>query len=221
MGGELVICEGEFKALSLCEAGIPAVAIGGVSAAMPGGELLPDLKKLFSKFPAIETVYFLGDADTALNFEFSREAVKLAGELPPVKLPRIPIGGPNGIDDCREAFAGGFLEFWEEIKAGAIEVSGETDLSTIAAELIVPQLEAIGKLGDWKKRYKEKILELAGQLDSIALDEVAHAAKKHLGISIGAFKEGRRGRQSCSHGFRLCRLRFTSMGPVISAETKI
>ena len=54
------------------------MAIGGVSSAMPGGEILPDLKKLFSKFPSIERVYFQGDADTTLNFEFSREAVKLA-----------------------------------------------------------------------------------------------------------------------------------------------
>ena len=89
-GKELVVCEGEFKALALCEAGVPAVAIGGISSAMPGGELLPDLKKLLSKFPSIETVYFLGDADTALNFEFSREAVKLAGALPEGVALRLP-----------------------------------------------------------------------------------------------------------------------------------
>ena len=87
------------------------MAIGGISCAMPGRRLMPDLRKLFSKFPAIERVYFLGDADTALNFEFSREAVKLARALPDgveLRLPRIPFGGPNGIDDCREEFGGEF-----------------------------------------------------------------------------------------------------------------
>ena len=138
---ELVVCEGEFKGLSLCEAGIPAVAVGGVSSAMTGGKLIADLEKLLSKFPAIRTVYFLGDADTALNFEFSREAVKLARALPEgvsLRLPRIPIGGPNGIDDCREEFGGEFLEFWKGIKTEAIEVEAKSEASTIAAELIVP-----------------------------------------------------------------------------------
>lgn len=45
------------------------------------GPVTADLKKLLSKF-SIETVYFLGDADTSLNFEFSLEAVKLARALP-------------------------------------------------------------------------------------------------------------------------------------------
>ena len=55
------------------------MAVGGISSTVPGGELLPDLRKTLSNWQAIKTVYFLGDADTALNPEFSREAVKLAG----------------------------------------------------------------------------------------------------------------------------------------------
>jgi hypothetical protein len=49
-GPELVICEGEFKSLALAEAGVRAVAIGGISSAMPEGELLPDLSKILRKF---------------------------------------------------------------------------------------------------------------------------------------------------------------------------
>ena len=81
-GGELVLCEGEFKALSLCEAGVRAVAVRGISSAMPGGKMLPDLKQLLTKFPSIKVLYFLGDADTALNFNFSLEAIKLVRALP-------------------------------------------------------------------------------------------------------------------------------------------
>ena len=120
--------------------GVAAVADGGVSSALPGGELLLDMKKLLSKFLAIWDGLFFGDADTALNFEFSREAVKLAGALPGgvcSSLPRIPFGGPNGIDDCREEFGGEFQAFWEGIKVEAVEVGVEMDMSTLAAELLV------------------------------------------------------------------------------------
>jgi Domain of unknown function (DUF3854) len=189
---ELVICEGEFKALSLCEAGIRAVAVGGVSSAMSGGRLIADLEKLLPKFPAIRTVYFLGDGDTALNFEFSREAVKLARALPDgveLRLPRIPIGGRNGIDDCREEFGGEFQAFWEGIQAEAVEVGVEMDMSTLAAELLVRELPAIGKAADGKKKCQGKIVKLAGRLGPLALDEVAQAVKEHLGIGVGPFKE--------------------------------
>jgi hypothetical protein len=187
-GTELVICEGEFKALALSEAGVAAVAIGGISSAVP---VIPDLKKLLSKF-SIETVYFLGDADTALNFEFSREAVKLARALPAgvaLRLPRIPFGGLNGIDNCREAFGGEFPKFWEAIEAGAVKVSVESDASAIAAELLIRELAAIAKQADWHKKYQEKIFKLAGRLGPLALDQVTEAVKEHLKIKVGVFKE--------------------------------
>jgi len=79
-GHELVVVEGEFKAMALCEAGIRAVGIGGISCAMSGGELLPGLRKILNRHHP-HTVFFLGDSDTALNFDFAREAVKLAGAL--------------------------------------------------------------------------------------------------------------------------------------------
>ena len=51
---------------------------------------------------------------------------------------------PNGIDDCREALNGGFLAFWEGIKAEAVEVPVEDGAETIATELLIPQLHASG-----------------------------------------------------------------------------
>ena len=62
-GRELVVIEGEFKAMSLCEAGIRAVGIGGVQSAMTDGKLIPDLARVLRNMhPTI--VYFLGDTDT-------------------------------------------------------------------------------------------------------------------------------------------------------------
>ena len=73
-------------------------------------------------------IYFLGDTDTALLFEFSREAVKLAKALPDgckVRVPRIPLSMPKGIDDVREELGEEFVDFWQKIIANAIEVTSK------------------------------------------------------------------------------------------------
>ena len=64
---------------------LPAKHSGGrpgrILTGLPGGKMLPALEELL-RLHKFETVYFLGDNDTCLNFEFSREAVKLAKALP-------------------------------------------------------------------------------------------------------------------------------------------
>ena len=77
----LIACEGEFKALPLCEAGVCAVAFGGINSAMPNGKLLPQFESLLRERSCIKRVFFLGDADTAFLYPFSHEAVKLAKAL--------------------------------------------------------------------------------------------------------------------------------------------
>ena len=77
---DLVVCEGEFKSLSLCESGVRAVAIGGINSGVPHGELLPSLAKLVKKMP-FKRIFFLGDGDTAFRFAFVLEAIKLARVL--------------------------------------------------------------------------------------------------------------------------------------------
>jgi hypothetical protein len=119
-GPELTIVEGEFKALALCESSIRAIGIGGISSAMRNDRLIPDLKTLIDKYKP-RTVYFLGDSDTAFNFWFAYEATKLAKALPEyctLKLPRIPITHPKGIDDVKEylgEIGEDFMDFWKEI----------------------------------------------------------------------------------------------------------
>jgi hypothetical protein len=81
MTNELVLCEGELKTLSLCEAGIPAMGLGGICGAMPNGELLSDLRKILEK-RSIKRLLFVGDADTSFNPQFTREAAKIARALP-------------------------------------------------------------------------------------------------------------------------------------------
>jgi hypothetical protein len=189
-GKQLVITEGEFKGVCLCEAGIRAVAIGGISSAMSQGKFIPALEKLLSKWPP-ETVYFLGDADTALIFAFSFEAVKLAKVLPnncSLRLPRIPFNMPNGIDDCRESLGNKFPAFWEKIKTDAIEVDQRLPAGALATKLATRELPAIAKSANNEIQIR-KLSELASYLDPISLESLAKAASKILNLPIAAFRK--------------------------------
>jgi hypothetical protein len=98
------------KALALAEAGICAVGIGGINSAMPNGRLLPALKEILKR-DGPKMVYFLGDTDTAINFFFSVEAVKLAKALPQgceLRLSRIPLDSPKASMTCAKLLAMAF-----------------------------------------------------------------------------------------------------------------
>ena len=190
-GKELVIVEGEFKAMSLCEAGIRVVGIGGITSAMKDGELIADLDRILRKYP-IEKVLFLGDSDTALNFDFSREACKLARKLPEaciLRLPRIPLSAPGkGIDDIREFLGDGFLDFWLDSVEKAVAVSSKTNPSALCVKLLLPELPTI-KSSPRRDDYEAQVISLAGWLESVPLDKLASALKEHLGIGISALKQ--------------------------------
>lgn len=185
---ELVVCEGEFKALALCEAGVRAVAIGGITCALAGGKLLPALERLLKRY-AIKTIYFLGDADTALNFDFAREAVKLARAVNAhVLLPRISWNLPKGIDDCREFYhfgdpPGDFLQFWHAIKTKAIEVDTKREASSLALELAGSALAHLGE------DEKQRVVELAVYLDVLDQDTLARAMHDKFGTSLTRFRQ--------------------------------
>jgi hypothetical protein len=72
-GKTLVVVEGEFKAGALHEAGVKAVGIGG-SSAMANGQFIR--RRSLAKRPP-ETLYFVGDNDTALVPERSSASCSL------------------------------------------------------------------------------------------------------------------------------------------------
>lgn len=111
----LVMTEGEFKGLSLAEAGFAAVGLCGISGAMRNvnGEarLHDELVKVL-EFHKPARVLFLGDSDAVLNSDFAREASKLRKILfeskrfsfvQELRVAVCPLGGPKGADDVREA----------------------------------------------------------------------------------------------------------------------
>ena len=174
----------------LAEAGIPAVGIGGISSAMTEGKLIPDLARVVSKYhPKI--VYFLGDTDTALLFEFSREAVKLAKALPDgckLRVPRIPLSMPKGIDDVREELGEEFMDFWQKIIANAIEVTRKLSAEALAVLIVKRELPIIATLPD-KDTLIPRLAELASFLDPLHREMLAKAVKETLGQPITGFRE--------------------------------
>ena len=185
-GATLIMCEGEFKALALAEIGILAVGLGGITSALPGGNLLPALATCI-KVWNIDTVAFLGDADTSLIYAFSHEAVKIKDALPEgvkLVLPRVSFTDPKGIDDCKEAMGGGFQSWLKGIVAKSVEVSERIDASSLALKLIKLDLKDIA--GDFGE-YKSRLIKLSLKLGKADLDQLASEIKKTTGIAKAAF----------------------------------
>jgi hypothetical protein len=86
---DLVIVEGEFKAIALCEAGFRAIGISGFYGFKNEDELCPWLRNQLKQYPP-SRILFLGDNDTALNYQFSDAAMKLVSLVAPLQvvLPR-------------------------------------------------------------------------------------------------------------------------------------
>ena len=187
---ELVIAESEFKALCLAMRSIPAVGLGGFSSGLPGGKMLPALEELLH-LHKFETVHFLGDNDTCSNFEFSREAVKLAKALPNgciLKLPRIGVDLPKGIDDVAEHLGEGFSHFWDQARDAAIPVDRKPDVHRLAVSLLRRELPTIKADPNWRDRYLPHIISLAAHLDVMACEDLASEVKDQLGIPAGTFR---------------------------------
>ena len=187
-GTTLVVTEGEFKALALAEAGILAVGLGGITSALNARKLIPALADCL-KVWKIETVAFLGDADTALIYDFSREATKMRAALPKdVKLilPRVPFDAPKGIDDCREELGAGFPGWWAEIMESALEVPEKYPDSSLALRLVIPCLPVIAKDFD---AHQARLMKLAGALDAVTVERLAREVKAVTGTTTTAFKK--------------------------------
>lgn len=168
---ELVIVEGEIKAISLVEEGIPAVGIGGIYGIQAKKDiknpefvkLIPELKGILNQL-GVEKVYYLGDGDTSLNWQFSDAAVKYSSLLAPlpVYLPRIPLDEPKGIDDVKAIKKTGFLSFWKKITKAASLVA-PLPLTNIGTE------ELLIKTAEFRKRVNTLCFQLLDeQMDVIA-----------------------------------------------------
>ena len=183
---DLVLVEGEFKAIALCEAGIRAVGISGFYGFMHKGEICARLARHLKEHPA-QRVLFLGDNDTTFNVQFSDAAVKLAGLMVPVPvaLPRIPLSMPKGADDCREQLgAVAFGPWWESLVAGAVEVPPKIRADLLAVELVkaaAGDMRAIA--GVERAMMLQRLGKLSTGLHGLARAELADVCKEKVGIN--------------------------------------
>jgi predicted transcriptional regulator len=189
VGGDLFIIEGEFKSLSLTEAGFPAVGISGFYGfgLKDGKGLVPELAAVIQRRKP-DRILFCGDSDTALNYFFPLAAVRLANLVQPVKvfLPRIPLDGPGkGADDCRAKLNGTFDGWWRERIVQAIEVNTDTDPKLLMLELFEREQSAMINLtGKARKEVEDRLVKLAAAFHKHPIDQerVLNFAVKKLGL---------------------------------------
>lgn len=142
VGGDLVIVEGEFKAICLNESGIPAVGISGFFGwgrkTNDQWELLPEVLQLIEG-KNVTRLLFLGDSDTSLNWQFCVAAIALtkAADIP-VVLPRIRLDAPGkGVDDVKATMTeDAFCKWWQSTVSDAIVVETDASASDLAVELL-------------------------------------------------------------------------------------
>jgi P4 family phage/plasmid primase-like protien len=196
-GGDLVIVEGEFKALALIEAGIKAIGLPSFNTYVRdergGQQLLAGIKDAIA-YTKPARILFLGDSDTATNFAFARNAQFLANALKPlpVLLPRIPINGRGkGIDDCREALGDGFTEFWQGLVESAEHFDLKAGPGALAARLLEREGEQVKtSVGTERDKLDRRIVRMAAECkEPLAKDRIVDFAERVLGYTRSAFKQ--------------------------------
>jgi hypothetical protein len=197
-GCVLGMVEGEFKALALVEAGFPCVGIGGISSACPKDaagdpQLLPPIAAVIAEYRP-KQLAFIGDADTALIPDFSREAIKLAGLTDvPVVLPRIPYDAPGkGPDDLRHHWGDQFGAKWLRIQEDALTVPKDTTLAKLTLRLLKRETDAISGLdAERKEAALRKFTKLAAHFldEPIDSDNLRRLAAEVFGLDPRTFKK--------------------------------
>ncbi len=201
----LGVVEGEFKALSLTEAGFPCVGIGGISSVAPRNEdshpeLLPALQEIIlAKQPA--RLAFIGDSDTALIPDFSRECLKLAKcSGVPVVAPRIPINAPGkGPDDLRQHWGEEFQFRWQSILDAAEPITPGTAVAQLIVRLLRREAGALPGLDqDAADKARQRLVKLSAALhsDALARAEVEKIAAEFAGLDKQTLRAAVRDLQS-------------------------
>jgi hypothetical protein len=191
----VVLLEGEFKTLSLNECGIYAIGIPSfiVYTKDQNGyrRLLDDLRRIFDH-EAITTIYFVGDSDTCTNFEFSRNAAFLARNAwkAQVMLPRIPFGGPKGLDDCKAKMGDQFCDFFAQLVRDAVPLDRKCDETSLALILLARESVAIKALTGFEaeKQYS-RIVRLVAAAQALAETATTARLRAFAADLIGITRE--------------------------------
>ena len=167
----LYVTEGEFKTLSLLEAGYIALGLPGLHCYTHDDPdippvLLPGILEAI-QLSACRRLCFVGDADTITNLEYFRSAGVLAGGIPQgilVELLQLPLDGPKGIDDLRESVNGEFPKRLVEMELGAFEVDPKKSFLIAAALCLETKGLLIHKLSPvLREHHIARVVRMAAQ----------------------------------------------------------
>jgi DNA polymerase I-like protein with 3'-5' exonuclease and polymerase domains len=166
---KLYASEGEFKCLSLLEAGFQAFGLPGLHCYTHEDPEVPPIL-LPGILEALQTanclrVYFIGDSDTLTNLEFFRSAGVLSQGIPygiEVKLIQLPLDGPKGIDDLRDSYNGEFPARMAELEKGAFQADRQKSFLLSAALALEARGAQIHDLPPAdRERHIERIVRMA------------------------------------------------------------
>lgn len=205
-GGDLYIIEGEFKSLSLAEAGFRAVGISGFFGfgLKDNGGIVPELAAVIEQCKPAR-IFFCGDSDTAFNYQFPVAAVRLAKLNPSVQvwLPRIAVNAQGkGVDDCREVLGPSFGTWWQHRIEEAILVKPDREVAALALELFEREQEALITLsGDERLKAENRAMKLAAALERHPLlqERILTFLERKLRVRRRAMTKAINGMVSHSH----------------------
>ena len=203
---EIILVEGEKKALALSDVGEIAFGISGFygGATKTEGERwvpVPELEAIQRICPPSK-IYFAGDQDTLFNGQFYDAAIKLKQAFPSatVHCLQVPADAPGkGFDDCRAALdPEAFFELRNKAKAKAERVQvdsrstvGSLALTSLRAEW--PEILAAFKNGTAEDQtvLRDNLVKLTASLKvfrcDLDADDLIKLAEKDCGYSRRSF----------------------------------
>lgn len=199
-GAQLIVVEGEFKAIALTDpaagATYPAVGLSGFWGFHRKRQdqeplmFTPELASV-SQQQAWSSIVYLGDTDTAINFDFSLAAIRLREMLPrtiELLVPTVPLNEPKGIDDVREVRGGKFSRWFDDLLADALKIDRQT-----ACELAIARLKAVAdslaKATDLAN-LKKRLIKVAARIsDPVGVEEVLRLCKSALKVGLGSLRD--------------------------------
>jgi hypothetical protein len=197
---DLIMVEGEFKAISLIEAGFPAVGTSGFyswgqknKGASKGITLESSFVACLDKLKPKRIVY-VGDPDTALNFQFSDAMIKLRDTTNlPVALFRIEYNAPHGkgVDDIKASLGDAKFKTWfQHGLDNAYEIPAGADRTELIFTLVKREKDSLAGLqGPERVKASERMVKLGIFMSESNRKRLATHAKEILDIDKATYKE--------------------------------
>jgi hypothetical protein len=166
---KIYFTEGEFKCLSLREAGFQALGLPGLHCYTHEDPdvppiLLPGILEALQVTGCLR-ICFIGDSDTLTNLEFFRSAGVLSQGIPydvDVEIIQLPLEGPKGIDDLRASRDGEFSTCLAGLEKEAFTIDRQKSFLLSAALCLEARGAVIHELPPAEReRHIERIVGMA------------------------------------------------------------